>query len=81
MVTKSCKGQTCIRPWSVIHPAGNVNTLDDALRKSFDSFYLGVSQRVSFSECELGYIIGSEGPQEGVVFDELVHGVGKMEEL
>jgi N-acetylglucosamine-6-sulfatase len=70
MVTKSCKGHTCVHPWSVIHPAGNVQTLEDALNTRFDSFYSSVSAAVSFDKCELGYILESEGPQEAVVFHE-----------
>jgi N-acetylglucosamine-6-sulfatase len=70
MVTKSCKGRTCVQPWSVIHPAGNVKTLQGALNKRYDNFYASVSASVSFEKCELGYIIESEGPQEAVVFRE-----------
>ncbi|PMD52394.1 Arylsulphatase [Hyaloscypha bicolor E] len=70
MVTKSCKGRTCVQPWSVIHPAGNVKTLHGALNKRYDSFYASVSASVSFEKCELGYILESEGPQEAVVFHE-----------
>ena len=70
MVTKSCKGHTCVHPWSVIQPAGNVKTLAGALNKRFDNFYASVSASVSFEKCELGYILESEGPQQGVVFRE-----------
>jgi len=71
MVTKSCKGKTCVHPWSVIHPAGNVQTLEEALNTRFDNFYSSVSAAVSFEKCELGYILESEGPQEAVVFHEV----------
>jgi N-acetylglucosamine-6-sulfatase len=70
MVTKSCKGHTCVDPWSIIHPAGNVKTLSGALNKRFDHFYASVSATVSFEKCELGYILESEGPQKAVVFEE-----------
>jgi N-acetylglucosamine-6-sulfatase len=70
MVTKSCKGYTCVHPWSVIHAAGNVGTLQEALDKRFDNFYASVSETVSFEKCELGYILESEGPQEAAVFHE-----------
>ena len=69
MVTKSCKGHTCVDPWSVIHPAGDVKTLADALRADFDDFYYSVAERVRFDKCELGYISESEGPQEILSFD------------
>lgn len=69
MVTKSCKGSTCVRPWSVIHPNGDVTTLKDALDPKFDSFYESQSKKsVRFDKCELGYIIESEGPQQAMVF-------------
>ena len=64
MVTKSCKGHTCVDPWSVIHPGGGVKTLADALHTEFDDFYVSVAEKVSFDRCELGYIRESEGPQE-----------------
>lgn len=68
MVTKSCKGHTCVEPWSVLHPAGNVKTLDDALSPRFDTFYtVEMAERVvRYDKCELGYIVGSEGPQDVV---------------
>jgi hypothetical protein len=72
MVTKSCKGSTCIHPWSVIHPAGNVKTLGDALNGRFDSYYASVAEVVSFDKCELGYIIESEGPQRVRSFEEWI---------
>ncbi|PBP22186.1 hypothetical protein BUE80_DR007019 [Diplocarpon rosae] len=71
MVTKSCKAETCIDPWSVIHREGDVNTLGNALAQKFDSFYASVASRVSvsFEKCELGYILQSEGPQDVVVYE------------
>lgn len=71
MVTKSCKGRTCIEPWSTIHPDGNVQTLHDALSPRFDTFYTEeLADRVKFTKCELGYIVDSEGPQDAAVFRE-----------
>lgn len=82
MVTKSCKGRTCIDPWSVIHPSGDVKTLSDALYKRFDGFYNSeeVRESVRFDRCELGYILESEGPQAAVVFEE-GRSYEKLEEL
>lgn len=65
MVLKTCKGETCVRPWAALHPQGNVQTLHDALSHRFDASY-ALHQRVSFDRCELGYIEDAEGPQ----FDE-----------
>lgn len=71
MVTKSCKGNTCVNPWGVLHPAGDVKTLADSLHSRFDEFYASVAEKVSFDKCELGYILESEGPQAvAVTYDE-----------
>jgi hypothetical protein len=67
-VTKSCKGETCQKPWSVLHPHGNVATLHDALHGRFDGFYAFVGQRVGFTSCELGYILDAEGEQKVPVY-------------
>ncbi|KAF2143973.1 uncharacterized protein K452DRAFT_306619 [Aplosporella prunicola CBS 121167] len=72
-VLKSCKSETCIRPWEALHPDGNVQNLHDALSPRFDKFYEVEQERVSFSRCELGYIIDAEGPQfekDGLFFRE-----------
>lgn len=68
MVTKSCKGATCIAPWSVLHPDGDVRSLADALHEKFDDFYAFVGERVGYDRCELGYIRESEGPQTAMQF-------------
>ncbi len=68
MITKSCKGKTCVDPRSVIHPDGDVKTLGDAVGERFDAFYASVQHRVRFDKCELGYILESEGPLRSVVF-------------
>jgi len=68
MVTKSCKGATCVSPWSVLHPDGDVRSLTDALHERFDGFYAFVGERVKFDRCELGYIKESEGPQAAMQF-------------
>ena len=63
LVLKSCKGHTCIHPWKVLHPDGDVDSLVDSLKPRFDAFYQE-QPKVSFSKCELGYIRASEGPLE-----------------
>ena len=71
MVSKSCAGQTCRDPWSVIHPTTNVLTLKDALAPKYDAFYLNkITKQVYFDKCELGYILESEGPQKPSIFEE-----------
>jgi len=68
LVTKSCKGRTCVEPWSVLHPDGAVRTLRDALQRKYDDFYALVGERVSFERCELGYIREVEGEQRAPVY-------------
>ena len=70
MITKSCKGQTCVDPWSVIHLQGDVKTLSDALHAKYDDFYASTAEKVSFDKCELGYILESEGPQAIANFEQ-----------
>ncbi|PTB69211.1 Arylsulphatase [Trichoderma citrinoviride] len=62
MVLKSCKQQTCIHPWKSLHPSGDVQNLHDALSTEYDEFYRS-QVKVSFTSCESGYILESEGPQ------------------
>ncbi|KAK3367516.1 alkaline-phosphatase-like protein [Podospora didyma] len=73
-VLKSCKAQTCVRPWQALHPQGNVQNLHDALHPRFDAFYLTEQRRVSYDRCELGYLLDAEGPQFET--DGLVHRQG-----
>lgn len=68
MVPKSCKANTCIKPWDVLHPDGSEQSLTDAMDEMYDRFY-GEQPKVSYSKCEEGYIIGYEGPQEVVSWE------------
>lgn len=63
MVLKSCAEDQCRHPWNQLHPKGKVNNLPEALHPSFDHFYAN-QPKVSFSICEIGYLISAEGPQE-----------------
>jgi N-acetylglucosamine-6-sulfatase len=67
MVLKSCKQQSCTHPWETLHPAGNVKNLLGALSSAYDDFYSDQA-KVSFTRCEGGYIVESEGPQDFHVF-------------
>ncbi|KAK1075088.1 hypothetical protein LTR74_000493 [Friedmanniomyces endolithicus] len=85
MLLKTCKARQCTHPWEILHPAGDVRNLHDALRAEYDDFYERQQQRVEFGRCEKGYIKESEGP-EGVVMwrglDEIgVRGGGRWEHL
>ena len=59
---KDCKGDTCRKPWSALHPNGGVESLDDALKQQYDDFYEEKQKRVSFDECTQGYLPELEGP-------------------
>lgn len=72
MVLKSCKAESCLKPWSVLHPVGNIETLKDALNHKFDGFYK-IQPKVSFTSCELGYIREAEGPQHPDIFESAAH--------
>ena len=67
LVLKSCEGQTCVKPWSVLHPDGSVDTLRDALNPRFNTFYQ-TQPKVAFDRCEDGYIVDAEGPQAGLFY-------------
>ncbi|CAK4032708.1 Arylsulfatase [Lecanosticta acicola] len=69
MVLKSCKGESCRRPWSVLHPDGNVKSLADALHASFDDFYSS-QPKINFDSCQMGYIKSEEGPQDVNVWND-----------
>jgi len=62
LVLKTCKARACTHPWEVLHPLGDVKDLHGALRSEYDDFYEIQQHRVSFSKCEKGYILDSEGP-------------------
>ncbi|KAF5977495.1 putative arylsulfatase [Fusarium bulbicola] len=66
MAMKSCKGETCIKPWKVLHPDGDANSLKDALKNKYDSSYLQTAEKnsASFNMCMSGYVVTAEGPQD-----------------
>jgi arylsulfatase A-like enzyme len=64
-VLKSCRAETCIRPWRALHPMGNVESLKDALSPRFDVFYKTEIEKIRFDRCEMGYILDAEGAQFG----------------
>lgn len=63
MVLKSCYGEDCHEPWSVIHPDSKIKHLKHALDPSFDKFYED-QPKVAFSSCQMGYLRDEEGPQD-----------------
>ena len=68
LVLKSCKGSSCVKPWQVLHPGGDVNSLADALNAWFDYYYEKMQVKVEFSRCEQGQLLDAEGPQEALVY-------------
>jgi hypothetical protein len=75
-VLKSCKGQTCVKPWQALHPAGNVLNLYDALAHRFDNFYEVQQRKIQYRRCEMGYIKDAEGLQfetDGIVYRQNLH--------
>jgi len=70
IVLKNCKTKDCVEPWGSIHPVGNVKTLVDALNPRYDSFYENAYRNngVSFTKCEAGYILSSEGSNTPSVY-------------
>ncbi|KAJ9639729.1 hypothetical protein H2204_003522 [Knufia peltigerae] len=64
LVLKTCKARACTHPWEVLHPSGDVQDLYHALDARFDNFYEVQQAKVSFSRCEKGYILESEGPSD-----------------
>ncbi|KAL4794754.1 arylsulfatase [Aspergillus venezuelensis] len=67
LVLKSCKGRTCIKPWEVLHPAGSVRNLLEALDTEYDAFYRD-QPKVSYNRCEYAYVIEAEGPQTALSY-------------
>lgn len=65
MVLKTCRGWQCTKPWTVLHPEGDVRNLGDALNPVFDEFYDAhwLQERVEFTKCEKGYIAEVEWPK------------------
>lgn len=73
MVLKSCKQHSCVHPWESLHPSGSVHSLRDALDPAYDGFYRD-QVKVSYTKCEGGYIVESEGPQDFFVYNTEAEG-------
>lgn len=61
MVLKTCKGNTCTKPWRVMHPDGSVDSLKDAMDHQYDCFY-SKQLKIRFDACAGGYLRDLEGP-------------------
>lgn len=69
MVLKDCKDSACTRPWHVLHPKGDINSLEHALNEWLDTFY-DEQPKMWFSSCELGYIPEAESQEQVSPFTE-----------
>ena len=72
VVLKTCKGDSCIHPWSELHPSSasssaSPTSLLQALDPAYDTFYQ-THPKVGFSSCELGYIPEAEGNVDHINF-------------
>lgn len=52
----------------MLHPQGDVTSLEQALCETYDAFY-EAQPKVSYSKCELGQILSSEGPLVGNMYE------------
>ncbi|KAK2612612.1 hypothetical protein QQS21_001384 [Conoideocrella luteorostrata] len=70
LTLKSCKGKACRKPWQKLFPKGDVYNLEDALDTKYDDFFFKQQEKVTFSECGLGYITAYEGALEPIIYDD-----------
>lgn len=61
LLLKSCIGQGCRAPWTVLHPEGTVKSLAEALHPQFDAFYAALPS-VAFDVCATEYLLANEYP-------------------
>ncbi|KAI1171766.1 Arylsulphatase [Nemania sp. FL0916] len=62
MVLKTCKSEGCVKPWKLLHPAGDVANLKDAINAKFDGFYENGVPKVKYDHCAQGFFLELEGP-------------------
>ncbi|KAI0096218.1 Arylsulphatase [Nemania sp. FL0031] len=62
LVLKTCKSEGCVKPWKLLHPAGDVKSLKDAIGPKFDSFYENGVPKVKYDHCSQGFFLQLEGP-------------------
>jgi hypothetical protein len=61
LVLKTCKGKVCSDPWEKLLPGSDVSTLAQAMKSTYDEYFAKLP-KVSYSACEDGYLLESEGP-------------------
>lgn len=62
LVLKTCKGETCVHPYSAMFPDGKMTTLNEAMNKKYDDFFKNLP-KVRFDHCMLGYQSRLEKPE------------------
>ena len=67
LITKECKKTSCVDPFGVIFPGGQVKKLDQAMDPMYDDFFASQPQ-VSFASCSSAHITYLEGPQAPTVY-------------
>lgn len=61
LLLKTCVGDACRAPWSVLHPGGAVRSLADALDPRYDLYYASLPS-VRFEGCADHYVLANEAP-------------------
>ncbi|PSR88619.1 arylsulfatase [Coniella lustricola] len=61
LLLKTCIGQGCRAPWTVLHPDGAVKSLADALDPQYDALYAALPS-VSYDVCATEYLHANEAP-------------------
>lgn len=61
LLLKTCIGDSCRAPWSILHPDGSVRSLADALDAQYDLYYASLPS-VHFDACLTSYQLPNEAP-------------------
>lgn len=61
LLLKTCIGDSCRAPWSILHPEGSVKSLADALDPRYDLYYASIPD-VHFDACTSHYTLANEAP-------------------
>lgn len=62
LILKTCKADTCRRPWAAMFPGGEVRDLQSALNKRFDEYFAQLP-KIQYQHCALGYLARNEKPE------------------
>lgn len=62
LVLKTCKGVSCVEPYSALFPHGTVSTIQQAMNSKYDNYFAALP-KVHFDHCMLGYQNRLEQPE------------------